>query len=462
MNLTRVFHTSTFRMALVYLVLFAMSSLVLLSFVYWATAGISTSQIDETIQAEVTGLGEQYRNNGLTGLISIVRERSQDQRQSLYLVIDGNGNKLVGNLNAWPNVETQKGGWLEFKYQRPVGGKLEVHRARGRHLLLDGGFQLLVGRDIHELQRVEKIMRQTLAWAVALTICLGLVGGVFMSRNFLRRIEVINKTSREIIAGDLQQRVPVMGREDELDRLARNLNKMLDQIERLVTGMRQVTENIAHDLRSPLNRLRSRLEVTLMGEPSENNYREALELTIGDTEALLETFNALLSIAQAESGQPDGAMADFDLSALAEGISELYEPVAEEKSITLARQIEAGVKLHGNRHMLSQALANLLDNAVKYCSEDTNEMAGKIVIVVRQTDAGPQLIVADSGPGIPVEDKDRVLARFVRLESSRTSSGSGLGLSLVAAVAKLHEAEIILEDNLPGLKVSIKFTAEST
>jgi len=442
-------------MALVYLVLFGMSSMVLLGFVYWATAGISTSQTDETIHAEVTGLGEQYRNRGLTGLIEIVRQRSQNQRQSLYLVIDGSGNSLAGNLNAWPSVETQEGGWLEFSYQRPVGGKTETHKARARHLLLGGDFQLLVGRDIHELLRVEKIMQRTLTWAVALTICLGLVGGMFMSRNFLRRIEVINKTSREIMAGDLHQRVPVAGREDELDRLACNLNEMLDQIERLVTGMRQVTENIAHDLRSPLNRLRSRLEVTLMGESSEDEYRQALELTIDEAAALLETFNALLNIAQAESGQPDGNPEDFDLSALASDMAELYEPVAEEKSITVIKQIEEGVNLHGNRHLLSQALANLLDNAVKYSME-----GGSITIMAHQRDDGCELIVADSGPGIPEDDKVRVLDRFVRLEASRNSPGSGLGLSLVNAVAKLHNAEFILEDNFPGLKVVLKFPRE--
>lgn len=457
MNLTRVLHTSSFRMALVYLVLFGMSSLVLLSFVYWATAGISTSQTDDTIQAEVTGLGEQYREKGLTGLLEIVHQRSRDQRQSLYLLVNSGGDSLAGNLTSWPSVETQEGGWLDFTYQRPVGGKSEKHRARGRHLLLGGGFQLLVGRDVHELQRVEKIMQRTLAWAVALTIALGLVGGVFMSRNFLRRIEVINKTSREIMAGDLHQRVPVAGREDELDRLACNLNEMLDQIERLVTGMRQVTENIAHDLRSPLNRLRSRLEVTLMGDASKDDYRQALEMTIDEAAALLETFNALLNIAQAESGQSDGEPENFDLSALVVDLAELYEPVAEEKNLTLTRHIEEGVTLLGNRHLLSQALANLLDNGVKY-----SPGGGSITIVLRKHEGRAELVVADSGPGIPAEDLPRVTDRFVRLETSRNTPGSGLGLSLVNAVAKLHNAELILEDNLPGLKVLMRFSADIT
>ncbi|MBT7954183.1 MAG: HAMP domain-containing protein [Rhodospirillaceae bacterium] len=457
MNLARTIHTTAFRMALVYLVLFGVSVFVLLGFIYWWTAGITAIQTDDTIDAEITGLSEQYRARGVTGLAAIVRERSRNERQSLYLLIDPRRTALAGNLNGWPDVETQEGGWLDFPYQRPIGGKVETHQARGRHLLLGQGYQLLVGRDTHERLRIEKIMRRSLTWAVVLTLALGLVGGLMMSRNFLRRIEAINRTSRDIMAGDLQQRIPVSGGGDELDRLADNLNDMLEQIERLVLGMRQVTENIAHDLRSPLNRLRSRLEVTLMGEASEVEYRDALLQTIDEASDLLETFNALLNIAQAESGQLEADSKDFNLSALVRNMAELYEPVAEEKSMTLTSDVARGITVYGNKHLMSQALANLLDNAVKYTPE-----GGNLTLVLRETANRPELIVADSGPGIPAADREQALDRFVRLEASRNSPGSGLGLSLVRAVAQLHCADIELDDNLPGLKVVLRFEEQES
>lgn len=438
-------------MALVYMVLFGLSVFLLLGFVYWTTAGISTAQTDETIAAEITGLSEQYRANGLLGIIEIVRERAKNQRQSLYLLINPLRQSLAGNLNAWPDVETRDGGWLEFSYRRPVGGMIKTHRARARHLVLDRGFQLLVGRDIQERIRIGNVLQKSLTWAVALTIGLGLIGGLLMSRNLLRRVEVINSTSREIMAGDLQRRVPVTGSDDELDRLAENLNDMLEQIERLVIGIRQVTDNIAHDLRSPLNRLRSRLEVTLMGNKNAEDYKESLHQTIGEVEGILETFNALLSISKAEAWRQEN-IEEVNLSELVADMVELYEPVAEEKSIFLNQVVDKNLYIRANQQLLSQAFANLLDNAVKY-----TPVAGNINILVRYKDSVPEIIIADSGPGIPEEDRERVLERFVRLETSRNSPGNGLGLSLVRAVAQRHRAQLALDDNLPGLRVSMSF-----
>ncbi len=449
----RLLRTTTFRMALVYLMLFGLSVFVLLGFVYWSTSNISTTQTDETIDAEITGFAERYRLTGLQGVAAIVRERSQNQRQSLYLLADIQRRPIAGNLTAWPDVPTEEGGWLEFTYSRSVGGKEEVHAARARHLELQGGFQLLVGRDIHERLRIEKIMQNTLVWAVILTLGLGLGGGILMSRNMLRRIEAINRTSREIIAGDLHRRVPLTGADDELDRLARNLNDMLEQIENSVTAMRQVTDNIAHDLRSPLNRLRSRLEVTLMSDQSVDGYKDSLEQTIEEVEGLLETFNNLLEIAKAEAAGPVGEMEPVELSALAADMAELYQPVGEDKSITVGCETEADIQIKGSRQLLSQALANLLDNALNY-----TPAGGNINVLVRRTEEGPELIVADSGPGIPADKRDEVLRRFVRLEKSRNQPGSGLGLSLVKAVAQQHSAVLTLDDNLPGLRVSLRFS----
>ncbi|NQV57089.1 MAG: HAMP domain-containing protein, partial [Rhodospirillales bacterium] len=320
----RLIKTTTFRLAFIYMAIFGLSMFALLGFIYWTTAGISTGQTDDTIHAEITGLAEQYRARGLSGLVLIVRERSANQRQSLYLLTNPAGGAVAGNLTRWPDAMPSEGGWLEFPYQRPIGGIIESHRARARPLSLAGGFQLLVGRDVEERLLVEHVMRTALTWAVVLTIGLGLLGGVLTSRNLLRRIETINNTSREIMGGELGRRVPIAGSGDELDRLAENLNDMLDQIERLVTGMRQVTDNIAHDLRSPLNRLRSRLEVTLMGDGDISEYRQALELTIDEAGLLMETFNALLNIAQAEAGWPEEQLSEFDLSGLVADMGELY------------------------------------------------------------------------------------------------------------------------------------------
>ena len=445
--------TTTFRIAVLYLVFFALSVLALLAFVYWATAGFMARQVDETIGAEITGLAEQYRRDGLGRLAQVVRERSRNQRQSLYLLARPTREPIVGNIEAWPAADSDQQGWLDFAYERPMGDGSELRLAHGRHLILVGGFHLLVGRDVSERRELDRLLRTAMAWSLALTLGLGLLGGVLLSRNMLRRIEAINRTSRNIMAGDLSQRVPVRGSSDELDRLAESLNAMLDQIEALMIGLRQVTDNIAHDLRSPLTRIRSRLELTLVQRPSEHGYREALEETLRETEQLIVTFNALLSIAQLEGGALRESMLELDLGALASDVAELYAPVVEDGGLRLSVDVPAtGTTVRGNRHILSQALANLIDNAIKHTPS-----GGEITVAVRVEGDTVSLIVADNGPGIPEADRQRVLDRFVRLEASRHTPGSGLGLSLVRAVAQLHNAALTLGDNEPGLRVQLRF-----
>ncbi len=439
-------------MALGYLVLFGLSSLALMAFLFWTTNGLIARQTDDTIRAEITGLAEQYRRSGTTGLRNIVAERSRNQRSSVYLLTTPTGRILAGNLDGWPPVPTQADGWMDFTFERPVGQSTETHQARARHFRLAGDFQLLVGRDVQERIDIGSRVRQSLIWALALTVVLGLIGGVVMSRNMLGRIDAINKTSQDIMAGDLSRRVPVTGSGDEMDRLASQLNDMLAQIERLMTAMRQVTDNVAHDLRGPLSRMRSRMEVALMKKPEAGGYRDILEASIEDSERLLNTFNELLKIARAESGSEASDMKDLDLGTVARGAAELYEPVAEDKGLTLHVDIEAGVAGRGIEPLLSQAVANLLDNAIKY-----TEPGGHVTVRLAQGETGPVFMVADSGPGIPADQRDRVLERFVRLDASRSKAGSGLGLSLVNAVAQLHGAQLVLEDNSPGLRVTIRF-----
>ncbi len=275
----------------------------------------------------------------------------------------------------------------------------------------------------------------------------------------LARVDDINRSSRDIMEGDLSQRLPIAGTGDELDQLGRNLNAMLDQIEALMTGMRQVTDNVAHDLRSPLNRLRNRLEVTLMQEASPEDYKLALEKTIAEADGLLGTFNALLMIARAEAGSLRDSMTWVDLSATLHDAAELYEPVAEENDLAFAVDVPEGLTIWGNRELLSQAVANLLDNAIKHGMPQTGNAARVIEIAAAPDPArsgrGVILSVGDHGPGIPEEERQHVLERFVRLEASRNTPGSGLGLSLVAAVARLHGGVIELADNDPGLRVTL-------
>ncbi len=451
MQLPRLVRTSTFRLSLIYLSVFGVSVLLLLGFIYWSTTQLAILQTEETIEAEITGLEEQFRRRGMLGLTEVVRERSANQRQSLYLLTNSERFVIAGNLNAWPEVETEVGGWFDFPYQRPIGGEVETHVAHARHIVVPGQFQLLVGRDVHEQREVTKFIKTSLLWALALTLALGLAGGVVMSRNLLRRVESVNRISRAVMEGNLDRRVPMTGSNDEMDRLAQNLNAMLDQIQRLITSMREVTDNVAHDLRSPLNRLRSRLEVTLMGRPTDAELREAIEQTIGEADELLATFNALLNIAKAEAGTLEVASAPIDVAHMVADIAELYEPAASEKSIMLEVAVSDGLNVDGDRQLLSQALANLVDNAIKYAPSN-----GVVMLRGARDDGQVELSVTDSGPGIPEMDRKRVVERFVRLEASRNSPGSGLGLSLVSAVAHLHKGELRLEDARPGLRAVLR------
>jgi hypothetical protein len=451
--LTNLLKTSTFRLAVIYLALFVTSVIALLGYIYWNTAGFLARQTDQAVEAEIQGLAEQYAQGGLPLLVHTVIQRSRDPRQSLYLVLDPRGNMLAGNLDSKPAALQGPDGYVEFNYQRRTMEGVERHAARARYIELPEGFFLLVGRDVEERRNIESLITASLIWAVALTLGLGLIGGLIMSRNMLARLDDINRTSREIMRGDLARRIPVSGTGDELDQLAGNLNNMLEQIEALMMGMREVTDNVAHDLRSPLNRLRNRLEVTLMKPASEADYKDVLEKTISEADHLLATFNALLSIARAEARSSREAMVDVDISALVLDAVELYEPVAEEAELTLKADVPEGLKLFANREILSQAIANLIDNAIKHGRK--GEEGGEITVKAALAHGRVVLSVSDNGPGIPEADRARVLERFVRLEASRNTPGSGLGLSLAAAAARLHNGRITLSDAEPGLCVTL-------
>lgn len=453
MRTPEVFRTQAFRIIAIYLGIFALSALALVGFVYWNTALVLDRQNDETIDAEITGLVEQYQRQGLPGLTDVIISRSVRGQQGLYLLANNDRRVIAGNLDTWPQVQPGSNGLVEFAYERRIGSSPELRRARGRIFLLTQGFYLLVARDVHERRELEALFTAMLLWGAGLMIVLGFAGGVIISRNFLARLDVINRTSRQIMAGDLTQRVPVSRAGDEFDVLAGHLNRMLDRIERLLHGMREVSDNVAHDLRTPLSRLRNRLEMAAMRHAQDSDTARDIDAAVQETDRLIATFNSLLLIAEAEAGSVRESMETFSLGDLIEGVGELYGPLADEKTISFTVENPvASAMIRGNQNLISQAVANLVDNAIKYTPE-----GGAIVVSLEQHAGKPQVVVADNGPGIPPEERRRVTDRFVRLESSRNSPGTGLGLSLVAAVARMHDAELVLDDNHPGLRAVLRF-----
>ena len=435
------------------MLLFAVSVTALLFFTYWNTRRTLDAQVDQIIEAEITGLSEEWQHFGLQGLAETVRTRSSRAGQSLYVLSDSLHHYVAGNLEFWPQISDVPGQMVEFDFDRPINGKLEPRRARGRVFALAGGFSLLVAQDVHDRYLTERMFTTTLPWTVVLILILGAAGGALMSRNMLQRLDTINRTSGEIIAGDLSRRVPLNGSGDEFDVLAENLNRMLDRIERLMKGLREVTDSVAHDLRTPLNRLRNRLEESVARLNASGAQADEIERAIAETDKLIATFNALLLIAETDAGTTRAAMSVLDLGGVAADVVELYEPLAEERNVSLALLPGTDLIIEGNRSLVAQALANLVDNAIKY-----TPAGGKVRIRAVNTSAGVELSVADSGPGIPAADRQRVTERFVRLEASRSSPGTGLGLSLVVAVAHFHNAEFLLEDNVPaGLKAVLRF-----
>lgn len=452
MNPNNLLATTTFRLVLAYAALFAGSVLLLLGFIYWSTVTYMSQQTEATIQAEITGLAEQYRERGLNGLAETISDRLErdPDSSSVYVFATPDRRPVAGNLSAWPKATPDADGWLDFEFRDPrAGGRL--FQARARAFVLQGGMHLLVGRDTRELKSTQQLITRALLWGLAITLALALAGGVLMSRSMLRRIEQINQTSRNIMAGDLTQRVPARDTGDEFDQLAGNLNSMLDEIERLMNGIRHVSDNIAHDLRTPLTRLRNRLERLYTDLADASPYREQVEHSIADADRLLSTFAALLRIARIEAGGHRSDFTRVDLADLVRDAAELYEALADDRQLRFETYIDNGITVQADRDLLFQALSNLLDNAVKY-----TPAGGSVSLELRRHRDAVDIVVGDSGPGIPPQERDRVGQRFYRLEGSRSTPGSGLGLSLVKAVANLHRATLLLEDNEPGLKATLR------
>jgi signal transduction histidine kinase len=443
----KILRTSTFRLAAIYLLLFALSTATILYYVYYTTVHLLERQTEETIRAEVEGLADQYRIRGMTGILDVVQRRSLEKDASIYILNGPDGSRIAGNLAAFPKGHIKDSSWIDFPITVGEGQSAQEHTVRAFHVELDHEYELLVGRDVQSLRSFGDVIRRSLYWALGLALVMGLGGGLLMSRNFLRRIEAITDASHTIMAGDLSQRMPIGGTGDELDRLSGSLNDMLSQIERLMSGMKDVTSNIAHDLKTPLTRMRARVENALRNN-NKAEYRGALDQTIAECDGLLQTFNALLSIAQAEAGQARHNMQELDVSDILNDVVELYEPIAEDAGGSLTMKAAPGLIVYGNRQLLAQAISNLFDNALKYGGSDKPI---EILVTAKSDHQSVVVAISDHGAGIPAKDRTRVIDRFVRLDESRSKPGNGLGLSLVSSVMTLHNGKLILEDNKPGL-----------
>ncbi len=449
MRLADQLRTTTFLLTLRYMVLFFVSVTILVGFLNWSTIGYLEQEADETIQAEAAGLKAIHQRNGLEGIAQVIGARiSIDPRSTgIYLLADAELNPLIGNLREWPKLTPADDGWVTFDH---VDANGETVLFRGHIFLPQENLRLLIGRKVRALDQLTRLFDRSLFWGMGITLILALIGGLLMSQNVRNRVNAINATSRKIMAGDLSQRIATTGTGDEFDELARNLNATMDQIESLMNSIQHISDNIAHDLRTPLTRLRNRLEE--LGRHAEDTEAEKINACIDDADGLLSTFTSLLSIARIESGSYEANLKTINLGQAVRDACELYQALAEEKSITLRCDAPGSNEIRGDRNLIFQALTNLLDNAIKY-----TPTGGTVAVSLAAEVAGHVLRVCDTGPGIPEDMREKVLQRFYRLDKSRSKPGAGLGLSLVQAIAQRHDARLILTDNAPGLCVQLVF-----
>lgn len=453
MRLPRLLHSSAARLALRYALLYALVLGVALAALWVATRWYADSRLEAQLERELESLSQAFEAGGSEGLRTALARPAEDR---LYLLLSRSGEKLGGNLRAWPDdAELALDGEAQSTWVEEAALPIEqfdenAYLPVAATAFADGS-RLLLSHRVQQavvLQEIAGYLLESLPVALLLSLALGLS----LSRAMQQRMDAIGRTAGEIMAGDLSQRVPLSARQDEFDALAMRLNGMLDRIQQLIKGLHEVTDNIAHDLRSPLTRLRNRLEVTLLEPRAEAEYRQVIQQGIEDAASLIQTFNALLGVAQTEAGNHRGEWTAVDLSALLHDLADLYTPAAEDRQLRLELALQDGVSVVGSRDLLAQAVGNLLENAIKYTPEQ-----GCIRLQLRADADGVELAVSDSGAGIPAAEREHVLERFVRLENSRHTAGNGLGLSLVRAVAKLHQAELRLGDAHPGLRVSLHF-----
>lgn len=463
----RLWQTTTVRLTAVFILIFVIAAIGLLAYIAYQSSIVIQQSQTRAIEREIGQLERTESRRGIRGLVVSVQNLSNRPGPGVYYLGDEVGRLLVGNMPNVPVSILAVEGFHTFDYDRQTAFNApEIEQEDGarsgfalvKTVKTNSGLTLVVGRDIVERRGFSAIIFRAFFFGVVGIVILSVITGVIMAQRVLKRIDSISDTSTIIMSGNMSERVPVTGSNDEFDRLATSLNDMLDRIEQLMMGLKDVTDNVAHDLKTPLTRLRNKAEAALRNGVSADARKQALELTIEESDQLIRTFNALLLIARVEAGTPSGAFADIDISEVVSDVGELYAPVAEDAGMNLEIVVEEGLVLHANRELISQALVNLIENAIKYAAKESTKDKS---IALGAKRVGDNIIVeiADHGPGIPEAEHQEVVKRFVRLEKSRTEPGSGLGLSLVSAVARLHHGTFRIEENNPGVRAVLELSS---
>jgi signal transduction histidine kinase len=445
----RYLQSTSVRIALGYAALFILSALALVGFLWWQTTGYLDREIDAVIVADTRAVGDRLRDFGLAGAKETIddRVRQTADGHALYLLTDPMRNPVAGNLEAWPPEVGTNSAW----YDVPLLREGAPHATRILHVVLTSGFHLLVGRDVQDRVILRGLIVDSLGWTALAALIFAVAGGLLVRHTVLSRVATINQTANAIVHGDLSRRMTAPSTRDEFDQLARTINGMLDQIQLLIEGARNTSDAIAHDLRTPLTELRNRLESIVLERPQMNVTIEEVQKAVGDTDRLIAVFNALLRLADIKSGVRRAGFRKVDLADVVADIAELYAPLAEENAITLALDAPHGLTVNGDPHLLSQALANLIDNAIKFTPR-----GGAIQLQLNQAGRGRvEIRVTDNGTGIPDDEKQLVTEKFHRGKGQEDTPGSGLGLNLVEAIVRLHAGVFVLSDNDPGLVASL-------
>lgn len=462
-RLRLMFRSTSVRLSALYIILFSLCAAFLVVYVTAMSERILAQQVRESVNQESADVRGAYERGGVNLLLRTMERRARQPGANLYVIASPTGEMLAGNVASVEPGVLDKEGWTPrpFRYEPFTElGPPRPHVAIGNVFFLDNGLRIMVGRDLGDPGRFRGIVRRALMLALAIMGLGALIIWFGIGRNALRRIDRMSAASTKIMAGDLSQRLPVGLAGDEFDRLSESLNAMLERIEKLNEGLRQVSDNIAHDLKTPLTRLRNKAADAL-DEDDEDVRKSALEGIIAESDQLIRTFNALLMISRVEAGSIAAEMSSVDISAISADCAELYEPVADEAGLTLKTDIPPGLMAKGNRELIGQAIFNLLDNAIKYASE--TEAREPICVTLTKDGEGLRLSVADNGPGIPQDKRGEVVKRFVRLDESRSKPGTGLGLSLVEAVMELHGGRLELSAThtdgraMPGLTATMVF-----
>jgi len=445
----RLLRSAGVRFAAVYALLLALSAAAVAFFFWYETAGLLDRQIEAAILADAQSLTERWLEGGLPALVMAVDDRlSQDvDDDAIYLLADAKQQKIIGNLQRWPADVTAPDGWYQLRVDRAGVRSL----ARVQRFDLPGGFRLLIGRDARVRSQLRAVLSDAMLWALVVAVAMATAGALLVRSLFRRTIANISIIATAIAAGDLSQRVRLSGRGDEFDQLAETINDMLERIGRLMDGVRQVSNAIAHDLRTPITRARTRLEDAALHAGSEAELRAAIERATADLDGIVAVFQALLRIAEIEAGSRRSAFTAIDLGPALAGVAELYAAVAEERGIRVEVHAPAHLPSYGDRELIQQGVANLIDNAVKF-----SPAGGKVVVSAASASTGVEVAVSDEGPGIPAGDRARAVERFFRGEAARSTPGAGLGLALVQAVAQLHNGSLALEDAAPGLRAVLR------